>query len=129
MREHSFTNGYALLDAGAIFLRLTGSTAPRFPGPWAWAVNRIGKELFQAITRHRYSFVTELIGGDAQVLQDMIQALQTRDYKVDVTLVHANIETCVARQCARGDDNLSAYYTEGFHQKWILDLQMPELGD
>lgn len=41
---------------------------------------------------------------------------------VEVVYVGASLEVCIQRKEARNDDNLSAYFTEGYHASWVLGI-------
>lgn len=122
IRDEQYGKGFLHLDAAELFVRLAGSSQPRFCGPYLAEVDAIGRNLFELAIRKGYNQVIEVIGSEANVLIAMISRLYDCGYKVDVQHVHAPLEECITRQAIRGDDNLSAYYTEGFHQSWVLGI-------
>lgn len=122
IRNSDYSSGFVLLDAGEIFLNLTGSSEPRFPGPLEATILVIGRRIFLEAANSRFNLVTEMLGTDGDVMISVIEALKAYGYVVEVTYVSAELDQCVKRQADRGDDNLSAYFTEGFHCAWILGL-------
>ncbi len=125
LRNSDYSSGFVLLDAGEIFLNLTGSTEPRFPGSLEEKIMMIGRRIFIEATNRRYNLVTEVLGTDSDVLIAALEAIKAYGYVVEVVYVNADLDQCVKRQAERGDDNLSAYFTEGFHYTWILGMDPP----
>lgn len=39
---------------------------------------------------------------------------------VEVVALTCDLDESIDRNLSRGDDNISAYYTEGYHALWIL---------
>lgn len=114
--------GFLPLDAGDLFVAMAGSSEPRFAGPYLAELDAIGRRLLEVGLENGFNVMVEIIGSDANILTAMIAKLRGHDYKVAVNYIHAPFDECVRRQGVRGDDNLSAYFTEGFHQAWVLGI-------
>lgn len=122
IRREKYGRGYLHLDSADLFVALAGSAEPRFSGPYLAELDAIGRRLFEVGVENGFNLVIEVIGSEANILIAMMTKLRSCDYRVEVVHIHAPFEECVRRQEVRGDDNLSAYYTEGFHQAWVLGL-------
>lgn len=127
-REPIFSN-HVSLDAADIWLKLSGSPEPQFPGPWEPLVHIVGEEVFRQAVTGKYNLVLEIIGADYAVLEATVERFLSLGYKPLVTYVRAPEEECQKRHAARNDDNLSAYFTEGFHVAWILGIKPDPLND
>lgn len=156
LRNGSSYFNHVSLDAAEIWLKLSGSPEPRFPGSWEPLVHIIGAEVFRQAVEGKFNLVLEIIGADYPVLEAAVErflslrdraittcavqvvlqqslmainerpvhlvAAQRLSYRPTITYVEAPEEECRKRHAARNDDNLSAYFTEGFHVAWVLGI-------
>jgi len=123
MRKQKFSRGYAVLDAGEIFLNLSRGHYYDFGAAFEEQLDLIGYGIaFRAIQQRRH-LVTEMTGGQLPVerYEGLIEAMLSVGYKAELLYVHCDFESAQQRNLNRGDDNISAYYTEPYHVRWLLD--------
>jgi hypothetical protein len=65
-----------------------------------------------------------MIGEDVQAVFDAMTAI---NYKIQLKYLQCDMEEAYRRNLSRGDDNISASYTQVYHQRWILNA-IKELG-
>ena len=126
VRKSKFASGYVVIDAAEIFLNLTGSNEPRFPGPLAKTIWKIGSGVFLKAVNCRFNIVTEILGAEAETIEAIIDTFCRFDYTAEILFVDSGFDESVDRKLRRGDDNLSSYFTEGFHMAWIRGMQAPK---
>jgi hypothetical protein len=124
-REKYAHSGYVTLDAAEIFIRLCRGRYVAFPPPpeerdLAEALELIGYGIALRAVRERRNVVTELIGASSEPLETLIDGIRGAGYHCEVSYVHCDVQEAWKRNLARGDDNISAYYIEPFHHRWIL---------
>jgi hypothetical protein len=83
-------------------------------------MNWIGNDIAQRVFRERRNFVTEVIGADLAPLKNMLTAIKAAGYETHIAGITCSLDAAVERNANRSDDNISAYYTEAYHQRWIL---------
>ena len=113
------------LDAAEIFIRLCRGRSVDFPPPpeekeLAEALELIGYGIALRAVCERRNIVTELIGASSEPLVSLIDAIKNAGYHCEVTYVHCDPQEAWRRNLGRSDDNISAFYTESFHHRWIL---------
>jgi len=139
IRREKYPRGYVVLDAGEIFLNLCQGQHQDFPGELEEQMERVGNNVARRIFRERRHFVTEIIGADYAAVKQLIDVILRAGYKADV--IHVDCDPTVARDRAtkranalnsdleleKGEisDFVSGYYTEPFHQGWILANARP----
>jgi hypothetical protein len=124
-RDKYAHSGYVTLDAGEIFIRLCRGRYVAFPPPpeerdLAEALELIGYGIALRAVRGRRNIVTELIGASPEPLGILIDTIKAARYHCELTYVNCDVQEAWKRNLTRGDDNISAYYTEPFHHRWIL---------
>ncbi|HYL98380.1 MAG TPA: zeta toxin family protein [Blastocatellia bacterium] len=119
IRKSQYSQGYVVLDAGEIFLKLCRGEYYAFGEAFEESVDVIGGHVACRAIAERRNIVTELIGGDYDQAASVIEAMKAEGYKVEVVAVHCDIETAVQRNLNRGPDSISAYFTEPYHIRWI----------
>jgi hypothetical protein len=123
--KYGLTSGYVTLDAGEIFIRLCRGRYVNFPPPpeeaeLAEVIELIGYGTALRAIRERRSIVTELIGATVEPMKALIDAIIGIGYHCELASVTCDVEEAYRRNVSRGDDNISAFYTEPFHQRWIM---------
>jgi hypothetical protein len=121
VRKRQYSKGYVLIDAPEIFLSLSRGKFLPFPGTLEEPMNWVGQMVVGRAIEERRNIVTEVIGGDKEVLDTMLHALADRGYKVQVVFIECSLETALERNTNRGKNNISAHYAEWFHFAWILE--------
>jgi Zeta toxin len=121
LRRTKFATGYVVLDAAEIFLCLCQGKYLDFPGPIEEPMNWIGQGVAERIIQERRNFVTEVIGAEMDSLSDVIKAIRSAGYQIHFAGITCDTAAAVKRNANRGKNNISAYYTEQYHQRWILE--------
>ena len=120
VRRERFAHGFVTLDAGEIFIHLSRGRYIPFPSFLEEPMDMIGGLIAaQAVREHR-NIVCELIGAEPEPVEKLINTYRALGYYISVTGVTANIEQSLRWNQERSDDNISAYYTEPFHHRWLL---------
>jgi len=72
--------------------------------------------------QHRRNIVTEMTGGvmSFDEYEGLIEAMLSVGYKPDIVYIHCDLESAQQRNLSRGVDSISAYYTERYHARWLL---------
>src|SRR5262249_43378215 len=115
--------GFVVLDAAEIFLNLPNARKLPFPGPYEEVLETAGSLIADRAIQEGRSIVTEMIGtedDDAGSIALLIQETRKIGYEIDLVGVDAKLEVCLERNRSRGEENISSYYTEGFHRTWLV---------
>lgn len=124
VRRDRYSRGFVALDAAEIFLRLCKGRYVDFPPPvseseLADALEAIGSAIARRAVRERRNIVTEIIGADLGPAQALIEAIRAADYRCELIAVTCDLGESMRRNIARSESNISAYYTEPYHLRWI----------
>ena len=120
LRKQQYSKGYVLIDAAEIFLSLSNGEYFDFGfEPFEQPLEVIGGMVARQAIFERRNIVTEMTVSFYQEIKAVIEAMRGIDYKVQITSVHCDLETAKKRNLNRGDDNISAWYTQLYHQRWI----------
>lgn len=120
LRRQRYGEGFALVDAAAVFVLLSGGERLDFPGPLETLMEVMGQQVADQAVKERRNLVTELIGTDVEPVIQMINALKDVGYNVQIETIYCDLEESIRRNEARGEDNVSAYYAEDYQRKWLL---------
>lgn len=120
LRRKQFARGFVTLDAGEIFIHLSRGRYIAFPDFLEEPMDMIGGLVAVQAVRERRNIVCELIGADPGPLEKLIETWRALGYYISMTGVTADLEQSLRWNQARSDDNISAYYTEPFHHRWLL---------
>lgn len=121
LRKQKYSQGYVLIDAAEIFLSLSRGEYFEFGEAFEEPMEIIGRMVARQAIRERRNIVTEIIGASAENNRAIIGAMASIGYKPEVIALTCDIEDAWQRNVNRGDDNISAHYTEPYHLRWILD--------
>jgi len=122
MRKQRYASGHVLIDAGDIFLSLSRRESLPFPGPLADAMEIVGRAVTQRALSERRNIVTEIIGAEQPLTEQLLTALENIDYQVQVAALTCAPEEAVRRNAERDiEASISAYYAEHFQRAWIID--------
>jgi hypothetical protein len=123
LRKQQFSTGYVLIDAGEIFLNLSRGEFLPFPGPLEPAMEAVGCGLTERALSGRHNIVTEIIGADQQLVDQLITSLQNLSYRVEIAQLTCSPEEAVNRnRTRRVEESISAYYSEAIHSRWISEI-------
>lgn len=120
IRKQKYSHGYVLIDAAEIFLSLSRGEYYDFGAAFEEPLELIGSHVAWKAVSERRNIVTEMIWESGENTEAVIEAMKSIGYKIDIVYVDCEIEVAMKRNLERGDDNISAYYTEPYHQRWIL---------
>ena len=120
IRKQQYSHGYVLIDAAEIFLCLSRGKYYDFGAAFEEPLELIGSYVARKAVSERRNIVTEMICGSQENLRAVFEAMKAIGYKIDIVYVHCELEEAMRRNLERGDDNISAAYTEPYHQRWIL---------
>jgi len=119
LRRTEYASGYVVVDAAEIFLGLGGIDKP-FPDDLAEPLDDIGLAVARRAILERRDIVTEIVGSDGETPEALSRALKKAGYRTELIVLACDVEECLRRNRRRGDDNVSAYYTEPYHRHWIV---------
>lgn len=80
----------------------------------------IGLMVASQAVQERRNIVCEMIGAEFEPMKKLIEAYRALGYKTTVVGVTADLEQSLLWNQQRSDDNISAYYAEPFHHRWLL---------
>jgi hypothetical protein len=126
LRRAQYSTGYVVLDAAEIFLSLCQGKYLDFPGPIEEPMEWIGRGVAKRIFRERRNFVTEIIGSEIAPVTQLLEAIKSAGYHVEFAGITCDVAAAMERNVGRGKNNISAYYTEHYHRRWILESIFPE---
>ena len=118
-REH-YSSGYALVDAASIFVSLAPDEVLAFPDALRSEVESAGQALAFAAISTRADIVTEVIGASESLMTQLVDALRSVGYKVELQYIHADPVQAWKGNLARGDNNISAFFAEEFNVRWLI---------
>ncbi|OQA24768.1 MAG: hypothetical protein BWY59_02056 [Verrucomicrobia bacterium ADurb.Bin345] len=120
LRRTQFASGYVVLDAAEIFLLLHGEKGP-FPPKDDTELVEIGQHLADLAVRDRRNIVAEFIGESLEKSRELVLAMGEAGYGVRLSLVTCETESALERNLARGPRDISAFYTQDYHYRWLLN--------
>lgn len=120
LRKKNYGIGYVVIDAADIFLSLSPEQGLDFPDALVGPMEQIGSAVAVKALSEKRSVVTEIIGADQDRTADLIEALKSIGYEVQVVGVTCDVDEAFTRNMSRGPDNISAYYAERFQLNWII---------
>jgi dephospho-CoA kinase len=120
LRREKYARGYVLIDAAEMFHHMSqGDATLDFPTALLDALEPIGQMVANRAISEKRHIVTEIVGADFPPVNELISALKTAGYHVEVVAVVCELEESIRRNETRGN-NISAHYAEPFQQKWII---------
>lgn len=126
IRHEKYRRGYVTIDAAEIFLRVCRGRRVDFPPPpsekeLAEQLELIGSGIATRAVRERRNIVTELIGVPSEPVKQLMDAILAAGYRCKNFFVQCEFEESQRRNLARGENDISAYYTDPYHVRWILN--------
>lgn len=120
-RRDKFSDGFVTIDAGEIFLLLPESANSDFPGPLEAEMDGLGRTIAKSAVFRRLDIVTEMIGDSVEDIVTVTNAMKAAGYEVIANALVCDVNVAMQRNMQRGPDNISAYYTQKYHQKWLTE--------
>lgn len=124
LRRERCSTGYVLIDAADIFLSLQGDAFLTFPGPLEEVMERVGESVAARAIIERRHIVTELIADDREATEELCRAMSAAGYSIDVAGLTCDLDVALDRNMSRGDNNVSAYYAEPYHRRWLTQAAL-----
>jgi len=124
MRRQQYAKGYVHIDAAEIFAQLTGGQYAAFPGAYLAELESLGSKLAKDAVNAKKNIVMEIIGDSLEMQQAIAEAVSSIGYSVHAQVLTCSVEEAQRRHkhaCDTDVNYISAYYTQVYHQKWILD--------
>jgi hypothetical protein len=121
VRKQKFSQGYVLVDAADVFIRLSKGQSLDFPDDLQEPMEIVGAMIAHRAVAERRHIVTELIGADYEATVQLIEAMRSVGYEISVNGVNCGAEEAQRRNLARGDDNISCYFAEEFQRRWLTE--------
>ena len=119
--RQKYSAGFVLVDAADIFISLSRGGYYEFPRAFEEPMDLIGRLVASRAISERRNIVTEIIGGDYEATSELIDAMISIDYKVELVAVTCEIEEATRRNISRGDDNISSYFAEPYQRRWLIE--------
>ena len=120
-RREQYSHGYVVLDAGDIFLNLSNGQYFDFPSEHENKMQIIGKALAYRALSERRHIVCELIGDEKERTEEVIKAIKSIGYKVELQGITCDIDVAIERNKARSIDNISAHFSQHYHMQWLAE--------
>jgi hypothetical protein len=124
MRRQQFADHYVHLDATELFAALTGGTYCDFPGEYQDELQLLGSRIAKKAFTERSNIVMEILGNSPGMIESLNAAVRSIGYSVEMKLLTCDAEESLRRHrhaCETDVNYVSAYFTQEFHQKWVLD--------
>ena len=122
VRKQYYSSGYVLIDAADIFLSLSHGKFLPFPGELETPMELIGRQVAHRAVEERRHVVTEIVGANEEQMHELMSALSSAGYKLQVSAITCDLEEAARRNAARDIENdVSAYHAERFQIAWIAD--------
>ena len=88
----------------------------------------IGNLVAERAISERRNIVTELIGSEFEPTKAFIDAMRAVSYRVDIQVITCDVEEAQRRNLSRGDDCISAYFSESYQRGWLQEAAVTALG-
>lgn len=120
-RKQKYINGYTIIDASDIFIELSDGKYYKFPSHLENEMDKIGLDKCRNALSiiKRENIVTEIIGDDGKSTQKIIDLMIKIGYEIKIEFIQCSVDEALKRNASRSNDNISAYYCEPYHIKWI----------
>lgn len=120
-RRERYTTGFTAVDAGDIFVALSAGQFYEFPSHLEEEMIRIGKNLASTAIAHRLNIVCEASGSAEAQVRELVVAMNTVGYKTRLDTLSCSIEEAERRNMSRDPDNISSYYAQEYHLRWLIE--------
>ncbi|MDB2526313.1 hypothetical protein N9X53_06465 [Mariniblastus sp.] len=119
LRRKRYSKGFVVLDAAEIFLSLSRGEYFEFPTAFEEPLEQIGQLVAINAAYERRNIVTEVIPMKVE-LDSIFDAMTKLGYNVEVVKLDCDPQVGWQRNVNRSDDNISAVFTETFHERWLI---------
>lgn len=121
LRREKYNIDYVNIDASDIFLELCKGEFLDFPSTYKKEMNKIGFNQTLKALQNKENIVIEIIGDNEDELLNLLDKVKSIDYETKIAFVYCDIEDAIHRNNNRETDDVSSYYTQEYHFKWIKD--------
>jgi hypothetical protein len=122
LRRSQFQGDYVQLDAAEIFLALCAGEYFEFGDQqFESFLDFVGSAVAMRAVAEQRNIVTEIIGAAADTNIALLEAMHGAGYDLSVQQLECNEKVCWERNVNRDDDNISAYFTEPYHVRWLIE--------
>lgn len=122
-RRQQYAEGYVHIDASEIFAQLTGGKYCDFPGEFQEELELLGSAIAKKAVNEKRNIVMEIIGDSPDMLESITNGIRSIGYGMKTQVLMCDEEEGQKRHknaCETDVNYVSAYYTQSFHQKWLL---------
>lgn len=103
-----------------IFINLSRGEYLPFGEIYDDVLDLVGNLVARRAIRERRHIVTEMIGTSAEAVSKVVDAMVAQGYQAQIQYVTLDVVAAWQQNLSRGDDNISAYYAEPYHVRWLL---------
>jgi len=126
LRRKNFSQGFVVLDAAEIFLELCDGEYFEVGEAYEDELQFIGGYIASRAIREKRNIVTEIIGACAEDVISVGDLMVKAGYIIHLRRAKCDREEAWQRNVNRDVNNISAYYTESYHQKWLKEAAEEE---
>ena len=94
--------------------------AGHFPDALKEPLEFVGTQVTRRALSERRNIVTEVVGHERKPHEELLDHLKTLGYQLVANQLQCDVDEAMRRNENRGD-NISSYYAEPIHRKWIID--------
>jgi hypothetical protein len=122
IRKEKVSKEFISSDAGDIFINLSKGEYYDFPSHLENKMEEIGSSLVASAINNKKNIVVELIGLHFESeFKQLLELILKIGYSIEVNLITCNYEKAFRRNLDRGENNISAFFTDKYHFKWFLN--------
>lgn len=121
LRHEQFAQSHVNVDAGDIFRRLEGERVLDFPGVHRGVLDLCGRIIAETAIRERFNVVTEVHFIGVEKMKALVDAMLAAGYRTRLVALECDWEEAERRNRARGPHNISAYRTDEFNVRWLME--------
>lgn len=121
LRRQKFASGYVLVDAGDIFIHLSGDEYQRFPSTLRGPMEEIGALVARRAIAERRHIVTELSADVFDALEKLFEPMRALGYSVSTEMVTCDSEEAARRNRSRTSKTISSFYAGAFQLRWLVE--------
>ncbi|NQT45887.1 MAG: HD domain-containing protein [Candidatus Omnitrophica bacterium] len=121
LRDKEYSKNYVLIDASEAFKIVGGTKYHEFGKDIIEPMEFLGSVIAAKAIEEKRNIVTEMIGESPDDMQAVINAMKSCGYKVQLSYVECDPNEAYLRSINKPDDDISAVYTQKYHQSWLLE--------
>lgn len=122
IRKQKYSKGFVVIDAGEIFNNLGGTQYHEFGKDLEEPMDLIGRLILSKAIKEKRNMVTEMIGESEEPMRKVIDAVHSCGYQVSLQCIQCDPAEAYKRSLNKDMNDISAFYTQKYHQQWIIDV-------